>query len=256
MNYFVEGLQGSGKSTLARKLAEKKGCTAVREGEYSPIELAWCAYVGVTEYREILSRYPDLSVEISEKSYQEDGRVVICYTKIKTDDRDFYRNVEQYEIYNGRTSFDEFSSVVLDRDRKWNTDDNVFECSLLQNTVEDMILYRCAADDEILAFYRLVREALDGKEYRIIYLRSNDIEGNLSVIRGERTDAEGNETWFSLMLEFFDGSPYAKNLGIHGEEALLDHFRHRQELELRILSEIFPDRSLILPSKQYLDSDY
>ena len=44
MNYFVEGIQGSGKSTLIRKLSEKHPeCTAVMEGDYSPIELAWCA---------------------------------------------------------------------------------------------------------------------------------------------------------------------------------------------------------------------
>ena len=256
MNFFVEGLQGSGKSTLAGKLAEKTGCTAVREGEYSPVELAWCAYVSEAQYREILSRYPDLSEEISARSYPEDGKVIICYTKVKTDSRDFYADLEQYEIYNGRTSPDEFRSIILDRYSKWDTDDNVFECSLLQNTVEDMILYRCASDDDILGFYRLVREALEGKDYRIIYLRTDDIEGNLSVIRRERTDAEGNEAWFPLMMEFFDGSPYAKSLGIHGQEALLDHFSHRQELELRILEELFADRSLILPSKLYLDSDY
>ena len=45
MNFFVEGLQGSGKSTLVQKLADMNpGYTAVREGEYSPVELSWCAY--------------------------------------------------------------------------------------------------------------------------------------------------------------------------------------------------------------------
>ena len=46
MNYFVEGLQGSGKSTMVRKLSEfNPEYTAIREGEYSPVELSWCAYV-------------------------------------------------------------------------------------------------------------------------------------------------------------------------------------------------------------------
>ena len=42
MNYFVEGLQGSGKSTLINRLSERHpDCQPVREGEYSPVELAW-----------------------------------------------------------------------------------------------------------------------------------------------------------------------------------------------------------------------
>ena len=46
MNYFVEGLQGSGKSTLLEKLARRyPACTVFREGDYSPVELAWCARV-------------------------------------------------------------------------------------------------------------------------------------------------------------------------------------------------------------------
>ena len=53
MNYFVEGLQGSGKSTLVQKLEENKaGFTAVREGEYSPVEFAWCAYVDKKQYED------------------------------------------------------------------------------------------------------------------------------------------------------------------------------------------------------------
>ena len=55
MNYFIEGLQGSGKSTLVRKLSERHSdYTAVREGEYSPVELSWCAYMNETAYHGIL----------------------------------------------------------------------------------------------------------------------------------------------------------------------------------------------------------
>ena len=47
----------------------------------------------------------------------------------------------------------------------------IFECSLLQNTVEDMILYRTMSDEEILDFYKKAREALMGKDLHIFYLK-------------------------------------------------------------------------------------
>ena len=44
MTYFIEGLQGAGKTTLAANLSEKYPRHKVfREGDYSPVELAWCA---------------------------------------------------------------------------------------------------------------------------------------------------------------------------------------------------------------------
>ena len=43
VNYFVEGLQGSGKSTLVKRLSERlPDHKAFHEGDYSPVELAWC----------------------------------------------------------------------------------------------------------------------------------------------------------------------------------------------------------------------
>ena len=256
MNYFVEGLQGSGKSTLVQKLSDMNpGCTAVREGEYSPVELSWCAYVDDGQYRRILEKYPELRTQIEEKTYSEGCRKVICYTKIITENRDFYRDLEQYEIYNNRIPFDAFQSIVLGRYRTWNSDRMIFECSLFQNTVEDMILFRQAGDEEILAFYRQVREALGGKEYRIVYLKAKDIRGNLETIRKERSDEQGNELWFPMMTGFFNGCPYARSRGLEGEDDLICHFIHRQDLELRICKEVFPDRSIILESKNYTEED-
>ena len=254
MNYFVEGLQGSGKSTLVQKIAEvKPGYAAVTEGDYSPVELAWCAYVDERKTREIADRYPGLAKEIETMTFAEGDRRIICYTKIRTDVPGFYEDLEQYEIYNGRVSFEEFKAILLRRYRNWEGDGMIFECSLFQNTVEDMILYRCASDEEIIGLYRLVREALEGKEYRIVYLKAENVRANLDVIRKERSDEQGSELWFPVMLRFFDESPYAKANGVGGEEALIAHFEQRQELELRICREVFPDRSTILLSKGYTD---
>ena len=256
MNYFIEGLQGSGKSTLVRKMSERKpNCIAIREGEYSPIELSWCAYMDETAYHGILEKYPDLRQSIEEKTVSEGDRKIVCYTKIKTANRGFYNDLEQYEIYNNRVSYDDFKSIVLSRYRAWNQDNMIFECSLFQNIVEDMILFRCASDDEIMEFYQDIRNMLHGKKYHIIYLKTDDIRDNLEVIRKERSDDKGNELWFPLMMGFFNNSPYAKKNGLRGEEDLILHFQHRQKLELQICKEIFATKYTIISSKAYSNED-
>ena len=256
MNYFVEGLQGSGKSTLIEKLARKyPGFTAVHEGDYSPIELAWCAYVRSDVYGKILKKYTDIRTLIEEKSHVEKDRIVICYTQVITDIPGFHKDLEQYEIYNGRLSFDEWRRIVLTRFENWNGSNMIFECSLFQNIVEDMILFRDMSDQDIIQFYREISKVLWDKEYQILYLKTEDIAASVEVIRKERSDDQGNELWFPMMCRYFDESPYAKKRGISGEAALMNHFLHRQDLELRICREVFSDRFKLLQSKQYCEDE-
>lgn len=252
MNYFVEGLQGSGKSTLTTNMTKKyPELKAVREGDYSPVELAWCAYVTPAKYGEILEKYDPIRTSIEEKSHTENDRIIICYTQVLTDIPGFHKDLEQYEIYNGRVPFDEFKRIVLSRFEKWNGNNRIFECSLFQNIVEDMILFRDASDEEILQFYKSISAVLQENEYRIRYLKTEDIAASIDVIRKERSDEQGNELWFPMMCRYFGESVYAMNRGLSGEEALIAHFCHRQELELRICREVFPDRYTILQSKRY-----
>ena len=256
MNYFIEGLQGSGKSTLVEKIKNLYPNSSVfREGDYSPTELAWCAYVSKEKYDEILGRYSDIRSMIEEKSHAEGDHVIICYTQVITDFPGFHKDLEQYEIYNGRCPFDEFKKIIFERYEKWNGDGNIFECSLFQNIVEDMILYRNMSDSEIMDFYRDLAAVLGKKDFRIFYLKTEDIPANIGVIRKERSDDNGNEMWFPLMIGYFDESPYAKSKGISGEEELYKHLAHRQDLELRICRELFADKVKILESKSYSDDE-
>lgn len=252
MNYFVEGIQGSGKSTLVSNLVKNNTkLKAYREGDYSPVELAWCAYVNSEKYDEILKKYPQLEEEIKENSYDEDGAKIICYTKIITDVPNFHKDLEQYEIYNGNISRDAFEEIVLNRFSKWNGDSEVFECSVFQNIVENQILFYSMTDEEIMDFYRKVHRALGGKEYKIIYLNAEDIETTLQIIKKERSDESGNELWFPLMIGYLENSPRGKSEGLMGMAGLVKHLEHRQELEKRILEEVFFENSVVVKSKNY-----
>lgn len=81
-SYFIEGLQGAGKSTLVNRLAEnypeKKVC---REGDYTPVDLEWCAYVDETTYQDIPARFPSLSEEMAKYAVPE-GEILAFYRKV------------------------------------------------------------------------------------------------------------------------------------------------------------------------------
>lgn len=256
MNYFIEGLQGSGKSTLVNKIAKKyPDNTVFREGDYSPVDLAWCAYVTEEEYQALIDKYHDIRTMIEEKSHSENDHKIICYTQVITDIPGFHKDLEQYEIYNGHCAFSAFKNIVFSRYKKWNGNNMVFECALFQNIIEDMILYRDASDQEIMELYNELAQVLRDRDFRVLYLETDNIADSISVIRKERLDHNGNEMCFPLMLEYFDSSPYAQKRGVSGEEELLKHFAHRQELELRICSEAFPEKVSVLKSKKYADRD-
>ncbi len=255
-NFFIEGLQGAGKTTFVQRLSDElKDYTVFREGDYSPVELAWCAYVTEEQYNKILEEYPSLRTEIQEKTVAEDSYKIICYTRILTDIPDFHKNMEKFEIYNGNLDKESFENVIFERFGKWNETGQIFECSIFQNIIENQILYLMMTDEEILDFYRRLKDVLAGKSYRIIYLDVEDIRGGIDVIRKERSDDSGNELWFPLMLRYLEESPYGKEHMLTGMDGLIAHLERRKALELRIIEEIFKEESAVVKAKKYTMED-
>ncbi|MDE7223755.1 MAG: hypothetical protein K2O34_08265 [Acetatifactor sp.] len=252
-NIFIEGLQGMGKSTLLQEIARQKPEYRVcREGDYSPVELAWCTWMDEEQYGNILERYDAIRKEIEDNTFREGKHYIVTYTKILTDIPGFHKDLEQYEIYNGRRTKQELEQIIFARYAQFHGSGYLFECAFLQNIVEDLILFHQLSDEEILSFYRRLYAAMPQEHFRLLYLYSDKVAENIRIIQKERSDDQGNQLWYPMMMEYLINSPYGKAHGYQGFEDLIAHLKHRQQLELRIVREIVGDRARILPAKELI----
>ena len=251
-NIFIEGIQGMGKSTLVNRISSEipEFCVC-REGDYSPIDLAWCTWMTKEEYETVLEKYAEIRGEIEKYTVEENGYFVVAYTKILTDILGFHKDLEQYEIYNGRKEFAEWKEIVFARFQKFKRTGYLFECAFFQNIMEDLILFHERSDEEIIDFYRELFKVLDKENFQLFYLYSENIEEILQVVKKERSDNAGNEMWYPLMMNYLKDSPYGKKHGYEGFEDMVAHFRHRQMLEMRVIKEVLGECAIVLPAKEW-----
>lgn len=160
--------------------------------------------------------------------------------------------MEQYEIYNGNLSEKTFENVVLSRYEKWNGEREIFECAIFQNIMENMMLYLQMENEKILEFYRRLHDVVGKKKLTIMYLDVEDIRSSIEVIKKERSDVNGVELWFPMMVRYVEASPYGQKHGLLGMEGLLTHLERRKALEHRIIYEVFSKETQILKSKKYV----
>ena len=251
-NIFIEGIQGTGKTTLLRLLGQQLSEYRVYwEGDYCPVELAWCTYMTKEEYENALEKFPDLIEEIRKWTTQEEEHFIVQYTRIMAECREFYEYMEQFEIYNGRRSIAEFKEILLKRYAAFEGEGNIFECSFFQNTVEELLLYYDMSEQEILDFYRELFGELKNKNFLLLYLHSETIEENIWQIKKERSDGNGNEMWYPLMLRYLNDTPYGKKHPFEGVADMAAHFRRRMEMELKIIEKVLGEQVIILPAKAY-----
>ena len=250
---FIEGLQGSGKSTLLRNLSQKyPEYKAYYEGDISPAELAWCSYMTKEQYEEALKKYPHVEQEMKQFTKREGDRYIVAYTRILADMREFYEWMESFEIYNGRVPFERFHNIIMNRYRALEPDSkNLFECSFFQNSMEDMMLYYQMPEQDIEDFYREAYEILKPKGFQMLYLQSGNIRDNILQIKKERSDENGVELWYPLMLRYLQESPYGKVHGFDGLDDMIAHFERRCALEKRIIREVLKEDCTVLRAKEY-----
>lgn len=252
-NIFIEGIQGSGKSTLLNHISTAMPDYRIcREGDCSPVDLAWCTWMTKAEYGELLERCRQIQSEIIKNTVQEQEHFIVSYTKIITDIPNFHRDLEAFEIYNGRKPLQEFKDIIFSRFENFTGTGYLFECSFFQNIIEDLILFHQLSDDQIIEFYRELYEKIQNKEqFLLLYLYSDKLEETVRFVKENRCDQHGNEMWYPMMLNYLAQSPYGQEHGYRSFEDMTAHFNHRQQLELRIIREIVGEQAMILPAKKW-----
>ena len=252
LNIFIEGIPGSGKSTLMGNLQKNMpGYQFYYEGDISPVELAWCSYMTESQYKKAIEDWPQLEKEIEANSKREGSRCIVSYTRIRTDHRDFYQYMEKYEIYGGRRDIGEFRQIILERFHSFKGTGNVFECAFFQNIIEELMLFAQYSDEQILDFYRQLLSKIALGNFLVIRLLSEDIDKSILQIKKERVNEQGEEVWYSLMMNYLIQSPYGKSHHYESFDDMLKHFNRRIAIENRISNELLHNRYIDIPNKNY-----
>jgi hypothetical protein len=251
LNVFIEGIPGSGKSTLLNNLKESLPLYKFYyEGDISPIDLAWCSYMTQEQYKKAIDDWPQLEMNIKQNSKKEINHYVVSYTRIHTDNHDFYHYMEQHEIYGGRKNISDFSEIIMERFHRFNGTGNVFECAFFQNIIDELMLFAEYDDEQILDFYSKLIANISG-DFLVIRLISTDIKNSIKQIKEERINDQGEEVWYDLMMNYFNQSPYGKFHNYENFDDILLHFNRRISIEKRISNELLHKRCIDVESKNY-----
>ena len=113
------------------------------------------------------------------------------------------------------------------------------------------MLYYQRSEREIVDFYREAYEILRPKGFRMLYLKSDTIRENILQIKKERSDENGVELWYPLMLKYLQESPYGKEHGFDGLDDMIAHFERRCALEAKIIEEVLKEDCMVLKAKEY-----
>jgi len=245
---LVEGIPGSGKTTYARKIAEWFKSRGVPtnlflEGQPHPADLGWSACVPVANYRELLQRYSSLQAEIEKQTTFENDNAIVAYTQVKTENKEFYSELEAFEVYNARVPDDMFTRLHYDR---WSSfgksaeqrdELNIFECAFLQNHVNELLFWRQANEHTTIQHLNRLIDCVKQLSPVLIYLSQPNIRETIERIANERASAEyGN--WIDLCIAYCESTPYGKSHNIKGFDDAIEIFTIRKQLEMRVISQL------------------
>jgi len=245
---LIEGIPGSGKTTIAQKVAERyryQGRTAnlYLEGSAHPADLGWNACVPIVQYDRILEKYPALRDEIEKNAHIENEYAIIAYTLVHSEDRAFYKELEAFEVYDGRVSDDLFFRLHYDRWREFGemADKNdaltIFECAFLQNHVNELLFWRDASEEEVITHCNKLIASVKQLSPILLYLSQSDIRETIRRVAEERVSPNGDR-WIDGVIAYCEDSPFGKRYNIKGFDGAMEFFNIRKQLEMKILNQL------------------
>lgn len=256
---MIEGIPGSGKSTFAKRIADfHTNCglktNLYNEGGFHPADLAWNACIPVESINRVLMPYESIRNEIDKNTHIEGDCAIISYTQVKTDDKAFFKEMEAREVYDGRVPFDVFSGLHC---KRWSAFGNrakekneltVFECVLLQNHVQELMLIHLADVEIMKTHINALIQTVAELSPVLIYLSQPNVRETIERVAKQRVFEHGN--WIDGFIHYIENTPYGKLHGIKGFDGVVQCLEERKHIEIEIIKSL-PISSIILENPDY-----
>ena len=254
---LIEGIPGSGKSTVAARVRDHyaEGSQKVAmftEGDLHPVDLAWCAWLRAGEYEGLLDRFPEHAGLLKANSEVTGTDAAVAYTRLglNPNESELLQYLSDREVFQGRVSPDEFRDIHLQR---WSSfaeraDENtvyVFECVYFQNHITELLGTYDIPDGDIVPYMIDLLRTVASLNPVIVYLDQADTAMTIGRVAAERVsdDTEQFPDWIEMVIEYVQGFPHARRLGLAGLDGTVSFLEHRKQIErtcMGILEEKVP----------------
>jgi len=263
---LIEGIPGSGKTTLSARLEtwlqEQEIKTMLyREGDAHPADMAWNALLTRDEMDEVKKNHPRLIPKLDDLTRQDGDQFILAYTKIGyeamgSELQEFFAS---HEVYDGRVPLEVFEGLHR---RRWaefaglamDHPDTVylFECSFLQNHVNELLTAHNKSEAEILAYLNALAAPVMPLNPILLYLDQPDPDETIRRVAAERVNPpeSGRPDWIQLVIRYVEDSQYGRTHGLNGLDGALHLIRERKKIEMAVWPDLKMDRAII-PNPDY-----
>ena len=203
-----------------------------------PADLGWIACVPAGEYDGLLQKFPALRRQIIRNTAFEGGYAMVAYMEVKTRNKLFHETMEALEVHGGRVSDDIFFKLHYDRWRAFGEGAaqsdalNIFECAFMQNHVNELLFWRNADDEAVIAHHQRLLDCVRQLSPVLIYLSQPDVRQTILRVAEERPG------WMERVIAYSETSEYGKRSGIQGFEGAMEFFELRKRLEQKLLTQL------------------
>lgn len=263
---LIEGIPGSGKTTLSARLEawlNEQGIHTVlyREGDAHPADMAWNALLSQDEFEQVKKEQPHLAEKLDAFAQPHNDQITVAYTKIGYENvgPELWTYFEAHEVYDGRVPLDIFESLHVKRwanfaDMALANPETVylFECSFLQNHVNELMSAHLKTEDDILLYLNRLSAPVMPLNPLLLYLDQSDTDETIRRVAAARVSPpESNRPdWITMVIAYVESSRYAKKNGLVGYDGALQFIRERKAVEMVIWPHLQMDR-VIIPNASY-----